>query len=140
MLAILAPQWQGGNTSPCHCEARIASFGVPAVIFTPNPLKYVNYTTRWCNFHRRDTVCPTRHDAVTHANKTPPPFPRPLPTRPGPTIASAGCVSRFRVRALPPKKSTIFCIVVRVPIPNRDSPFSSWEQCALQRGHPICHN
>jgi hypothetical protein len=35
-----------------------------------------------------------RNDAVTRANKTPPPFPRPFPTRPVPTIASAGCVSR----------------------------------------------
>jgi len=74
MLAILAPQWQGGNTSPCHCEARIASFGVPAVIFTPNPLKYVNYTTRWCNFHRRDTSCPTQGTTLSPApTRLPPP-------------------------------------------------------------------
>ena len=73
----------------------------------------------------------TRHDTVARANKTLPPYPRPLPTRPAPTITSAGCVSRFRLRALPPKKSTIFRIVVRVPIPNRDSPFPSHGQPSL---------
>ena len=31
MLAILASQSHGGNTSPCDCEARIASLWVPAV-------------------------------------------------------------------------------------------------------------
>ena len=74
MLAILAPQSQGGNTSPCDCEARIASFGVPAVIFTPNPLKYLNYTTRWCHFHRRDTSCPPQRTTLSPApTRLPPP-------------------------------------------------------------------
>ena len=46
-----------------------------------------------------------RNNAVTRANKTPPPFPRPLPTRPVPTIALAGCILRFRrLRALSPEK------------------------------------
>ena len=106
MLAILAPQWQGGNTSPCHCEARIASFGVPAVIFTPNPLKYINYTTRWCNFHRHDTSCPPQGTALS-------PAPTRLPSKTPPdTLCTydcvGGCVSRFRLRALPPKKLLFF--------------------------------
>jgi hypothetical protein len=29
--AILASQWHGGNTSPCHCEAGIASLVLPVV-------------------------------------------------------------------------------------------------------------
>jgi hypothetical protein len=57
-------------------------------------------------------VSSTRNDAVAPVNKTPPPFPRPLPMRPVPTIASSGCISCFRLRALPPKKLTIFRIVV----------------------------
>ena len=44
--------------------------------------------------------------------RLPPPFPRPLLTRPVPTIASAGCILRFRLHALPPKTSTIFLFFV----------------------------
>jgi hypothetical protein len=40
MLAILASQSHGGNTSPCDCEARIASLLIPAVKITPHHLKY----------------------------------------------------------------------------------------------------
>ncbi len=50
----------------------------------------------------------TRHDAVARANKTPPPFPRPLLTRPVPTITLAGCVSRFRLCALQQKNLLFF--------------------------------
>jgi hypothetical protein len=46
-------------------------------------------------------------------------------------ISSAGCISRFRLHALSPKKWTIFHIVARTLIPNRDSHFPSWEQRAL---------
>ena len=49
-----------------------------------------------------------RNDAVTRANKTPPPFPRPLLTRPVPTRASAGCVSCLRLCALPRKNLLFF--------------------------------
>jgi hypothetical protein len=99
MLAILAPQWQGGNTSPCHCEARIASRGVPAVKITPNRLNTINYTTRWCNFHHGDTSCPPQGTMLSPASM-----------RPVPTIASDA--SRLRLRALPLKKLTIYRIVV----------------------------
>ena len=40
MLAILASQSHGGDTSTCDCEARIASLWVPAVKITPHRLKY----------------------------------------------------------------------------------------------------
>jgi hypothetical protein len=53
-------------------------------------------------------VSSTRHAAVACANKTPPPFPRPLPTRPVPTITLAGCVSRFRLCVLPQKNLLFF--------------------------------
>ncbi len=49
-----------------------------------------------------------RNNAVTHGNKTPPPFPRPLPTRPVPTRASAGCESCLRLRPLPRKNLLFF--------------------------------
>jgi hypothetical protein len=112
MLAILASQSHGGNTSPCDCEARIASLGVPVVKITPNRLNTINYTTRWCNFHHGDTSCPPQGTTLSPVSTRLPPFPRPLPMRPVPTIASAGCISRFHLRALPPKKFTIFCIVM----------------------------
>ena len=51
----------------------------------------------------------TRHDAaVARANKTPPPFPRPLPTRPVPTSASAGCIALPPPRAPSEKKLLFF--------------------------------
>jgi hypothetical protein len=40
MLAILASQSHGGNTSLCDCEARIVSLWVPAVKITPHHPKY----------------------------------------------------------------------------------------------------
>ena len=67
--------------------------------------------------YHRHVVSSTRHDAVVHSNKTPPPFPRPLPTRPAPTIVSVGGISCFRLRALPPKEYMIFRIGVRAPLP-----------------------
>ncbi len=49
-----------------------------------------------------------RSDAVTRANKTPPPSPRPLPTHPEPMHASMGCVSCLRFCALPRKNLLFF--------------------------------
>ena len=62
-----------------------------------------NYATTMTLPSLSPSVESPSNNAVTRANNTPPPFPRPLPTRPAPTIASAGCVSRVRLRALPPK-------------------------------------
>jgi len=49
-----------------------------------------------------------RNEAVTRANKTPPPSPQPLPTRPEPTCASAGCVSCLHLCTLPQKNLLFF--------------------------------
>ena len=49
-----------------------------------------------------------RNNAVTRGNKTLPPFPRPLPTRPVPTRASAGCESCLRLRPFPRKNLLFF--------------------------------
>jgi hypothetical protein len=83
MLAILASQSHGGNTSPCDCEARILSLWVPAVKITPHRLKYSPH--HGANSIVTHRVPSPRNNTVTRANKTPPPFPRPLPTRPVPT-------------------------------------------------------
>ncbi len=82
MLAILAPQWQGGNTSPCHCEAGIPSLGVPPVKITPNRVKYSKLHSRWCNFpsltrrvlHKARRCCPRQQDSPPRP-KTPPDMP-----------------------------------------------------------------
>ena len=54
-----------------------------------------------------------RNNAVTRGNKTPPPFPRPLPTCPVPTRASVGCVSCLRLRPFP-RKNLLFFASLRV--------------------------
>ncbi len=74
MLAILAPQWQGGNTSPCHCEAGIPSLGVPPVKITPNRVKYSKLHSRWCNFPSSDASCPPQGTTLSPApTRLPPP-------------------------------------------------------------------
>jgi hypothetical protein len=101
MLTILAPQSHGGNSFPCNCGARIASLGVPSVKITPNRVKYSKLHSRWCNFLSSDVSCPPQGTTLLPApTRLPPPFPRPLPTRPVPTITLAGCVLRFRLCAL----------------------------------------
>ena len=72
MLAILAPQWQGANTFPCHCEAGILSLGVPPVKITPNRVKYSKLHSRWCNFPLSDALCPPQGTTLS-PDKTPPP-------------------------------------------------------------------
>ena len=59
-----------------------------------------------------------RNDAVTRANKTPPPVPRPLPTRPVPTRALAGCVSCLRLCALPQENLLFFASLRAHQYPN----------------------
>ena len=74
MLVILAPQWQGGNTSPCHCEAGIPSLGVPPVKITPNRVKYSKLHSRWCNFPSSDASCPPQGTTLLPApTRLPPP-------------------------------------------------------------------
>ena len=89
-LTILAPQWQGGNTSPCHCEARIASLGVPAVKITPNRLNTINYTTRWCNFHHGERRVLHKERCCRPRQQDSPPLPK---TPPGAYRASASARS-----------------------------------------------
>jgi hypothetical protein len=109
MLTILAPQSHGGNTFPCDYGARIASLGVPPVKITPNCVKYSKLHSRWCNFPSSDASCPPQGMTLLPApTRLPPPFPRPFPTHPVPTITSAVCVSRFRLCVLPQKNLLFF--------------------------------
>ena len=110
-------------------------FGAPTGWkLTPQPQKNrddddISITLTRCVLHKA-RCCPQRRQDS-------PPFPRPLPTRPVPTIASAGCISRFRLHALSPKNRQFFA---RTLIPNRDSHFPSWKQRALWRGHRTSHD
>ena len=133
MLAILAPQSQGGNTSPCGCGARIASLFFPVVKITPHRLKYGK-------LHHSDTSRPLPKEQRCHPRQQDsPPFPRPLPTRPVHACVGGVCIMLAPPPA-PTKKSTIFCIVAREPIPNRDSHFPLCEQRTLRRRHQTRHN
>jgi hypothetical protein len=69
-----------------------------------------------------------RNNAVTRGNKTPPPVPRP---RPGADACVGGVGIVLAPPPTPPEKSTIFRIVAREPIPNRDSHFPLCKQRAL---------
>jgi len=127
MHAILAPQWQGGNTSPCHCEARIPSLGVPPVKITPNRVKYSKLHSRWCNFSSSDASCPPQGTTLS-------PVPTRLPPPSQDPSQHAMCLHMLRqgvyracASAHSHEKSTIFRIVARVPIPNHDSHFPSQE-------------
>jgi hypothetical protein len=82
MLAILAPQSQGGNTSPCDCGARIASLFFPVVKITPHRLKYGK-------LHHSDTSRPLPKEQRCHPRQQDSP---PLPTTPPNTPCA--CVRR----------------------------------------------
>jgi len=130
MLAILAPQWQGGNTSPCYCEAGIPSLGVPPVKITPNRVKYSKLHSRWCNFPSSDASCPPQGTTLLPAPTRLPPLPKTPPDTPCAYDHFGGvCFAVPPLRA-PTKNSTIFRIVVRRSIPNHDSHFPSFEQRA----------
>jgi len=133
MLAILDPQWQGGNTSPCHCEAGIPSLGAPPVKITPNRVKYSKLHSRWCNFpsltrrvlHKARRCCPHQQDS--------PPLPKTPPDTPCAYDHFGGvCFALPPLRA-PTKNSTIFRIIAHRSIPNCDSHFPSFEQRVLRR-------
>jgi hypothetical protein len=112
MLAILASQLHGGNTSQCDCEARIASLGVPAVKITPNRLNTINYTTRWCNFHHGDTSCPPQGTTLSPASTRLPPLPKTPPDAPCPYYCVGGVHIALPPPRAPTEKLTIFCIVM----------------------------
>ena len=63
-----------------------------------------------------------RNNAVTRGNKTPSPFPRPLPTRPVPMRASVRCVSCLRLHALPRKNLLLFFASLRAQYPTVAQP------------------
>ena len=65
-----------------------------------------------------------RNNAVTRGNKSPPPFPRPLPTCPVPTCASVGCVSCLRLHALPQKNLLLFFASSRAQYPTVAQPLT----------------
>ena len=125
MLAILAPQWQGGNTSPCHCEAGIPSLGAPPVKITPNRVKYSKLHSRWCNFPSSDASCPPQGTTLLPAPTRLPP-PSQDPSRHALCLRSLGWgVFRASASARSHKNSTIFRIVARRSIPNHGNHFPS---------------
>jgi hypothetical protein len=132
MLAILAPQWQGGNTSPCHCEAGIPCLGVPPVKITPNRIKYSKLHSRWCNFPSSDASCPPQGTTLL-------PVPTRLPPPSQDPSQHALCLRSLRrgvfcasASARSHEKFYFFRIVACRSIPNRDSHFPSFEQRALR--------
>ena len=125
-----------------HLRVRLCrkswEFGAPTGWkLTPQPPK--NSWRRW-HFHHADTLCPPQGKTLSPAPTRPPPLPTTPPDTPCAYDRVGVCILRFRLHALSPKKLTIFRIVARTLIPNRDSHVPSWEQRMLWRGHRISHN
>ena len=82
-----------------------------------------NRRRRWHDFRHRDQTRPWRGRAVTPSNKTPDPFPRPIPTRHLSDFVSAELAQRTISSVHGPKNINDFVSTIRNCLVNRSSPF-----------------